>query len=187
MSRVPVSLRQASVMDAPFLADLWSEFLRRVDRQDQVADLELVLKAASQSAEQRVVICEYDGEPAGAVYLSVSTMSPINLEPVVQALWPMVAPQFRRKGVGRTLMDAAVGYAEELGIGHIATAAASSSRDGNRFLARLAFGPQAVLRAAATPAVRAKLTAMSPARDRTSGRRQVLAARRSMRRHTTLG
>ena len=37
--------------------------------QDQVADLELIIKAAAESAEQRLVVAEYDGEPAGAVLL----------------------------------------------------------------------------------------------------------------------
>ena len=72
-------------------------------------------------------------------------------------------PRYRRRGVGRALMDAAVSYAEELGVGHVATAAASGSRDANRFMARLALGPRAVLRVASTPMVRAKLTAQRPA------------------------
>ena len=43
-------------------------------------------------------------------------------------------------------MEAAVTYAEERGIAHVATAAVSGSRDANRFFARLALGPHAVLR-----------------------------------------
>ena len=105
-----------------------STCLRRADPQDQAADLELIIKSCEESAEQRLVIAEYDGEPAGAVLLMVSTLSPLNLEPAVHALAPYVAPGFRRRGVGHTLMDAAVIYAEELGIGHVLTAVASSSR-----------------------------------------------------------
>ncbi len=74
------------------------------------------------------MIAEYDGEPAGAVLLSVSTLSPLNLEPTVHSIAPCVAAGFRRRGVGHTLMEAAVTYAEELGIGHVLTAAAYSSR-----------------------------------------------------------
>ena len=37
--------------------------------QDQIADLELLIKAAADSAEQRLVVAEYDGEVAGAVFL----------------------------------------------------------------------------------------------------------------------
>ena len=98
MSRTPVSLREATVDDAPFLAELWHEATRKAGRQDQVADLEIIIKAAAASAEQRLVIAEYDGEPAGAVLLRVDTLSPLNLEPVVQAVSPHVLPSCQRRG-----------------------------------------------------------------------------------------
>ena len=134
------------------------------------------------------MVAEYDGDVAGAVHLRASTLTPINLEPVVQAISPHVLPAFRRRGVGRTLMEAAVAFAEERGIAHIATAAVSGSRDANRFMARLALGPHAILRLAPTAMVQAKLDAQAPAIGVTAGRsgtRQlthVLAARRSSRR-----
>jgi hypothetical protein len=79
MSRTPVSLRQATLDDAMFLADLWRDALRRADIQDQATDLELVIKSCEDSSEQRLIVAEYDGEPAGAVHLTVSTLSPLNL------------------------------------------------------------------------------------------------------------
>jgi ribosomal protein S18 acetylase RimI-like enzyme len=184
MSRSLVSLRRALPSDAHVLAELWGSVLRRADPEDQLADLLGIIEGAAASDSERLVVAEYDGEVAGAVHLRVSTLSPINLERIVQVVAPHVLPQYRRHGVGRALMDAAVSYAEELGIGHVATAAASGSRDANRFMARLALGPRAVLRVAATPVVRAKLTAQSPAAHRAASRQlpQVLAARRSMRR-----
>lgn len=184
MMRSLVSLRTALPSDASVLAELWADVLRRADHAERIADLVKVIEAAAESPSDRLVIAEYDGEVAGAVHLRCTTMSPINLEPLVQAISPHVFPQFRRRGVGRALMEAAVSYAEELGIGYVATAASSGSRDANRFMARLALGPQAVLRVAATPLVRAKLTAQRPAVTGSGGRplTQVLAARRSMRR-----
>ncbi|MQW76413.1 GNAT family N-acetyltransferase [Nocardioides sp. dk4132] len=178
-----MSLRAATSGDAPFLATLWRDSLRRGDYAEQVADVEAVIARAADSATMRVLLAEYDGHPAGAVCLRVTTKSMINLEPAVQAQSPHVLPEFRRHGVGRQLMEAAVSYAEELGIAHLMTAAASGSRDGNRFMARLALGPQAVLRIAPTQVVRAKLNAQRPAAQR-PGRQlgTVLAARRSMRR-----
>ena len=191
MSRQPVSMRQASIGDVPFLVELWSDVLRRADRQEQVHDLELIVKEAAESAERRLLVAEYDGEPAGAVLLRVTPMTPLNLEPTVQALAPHVTPSFRGKGIGTALMEAAVQWAEDLGIGHITTAAASSSRSGNRFMARLSLGQLAILRASSTPLVRAKVTALQPASrraDRVAGRRhlgQVLAARRQLSRRTS--
>ena len=66
MSRSSVSLRCAGEQDALFLADLWSEHLRRCDREEQVADLEQVIKEAALSSEQRLLVAEHDGRPAGA-------------------------------------------------------------------------------------------------------------------------
>ncbi|HET8962014.1 MAG TPA: GNAT family N-acetyltransferase [Nocardioides sp.] len=188
VKRTQVSLRVASPEDAPVLAEVWSEIVRRADREQQIADLEAIIARVTPLDDERIVVAEYDGQVAGAVHLRASTLTPLNLEPVVQAISPHVLPQFRRRGVGRTLMEAAVAFAEERGIAHIATAAVSGSRDANRFMARLALGPFAVLRLAPTAMVQAKLDAQAPAGGLANGRsgtRQlthVLAARRSTRR-----
>jgi GNAT superfamily N-acetyltransferase len=190
MSRSSVCLRQATVNDVPFLVELWDGALRRADRQEQVHDLEIIVKDAAASAEQRLLVADYDGEPAGAVFLEVTTLTALNREPTLHALAPYVSPSFRRKGIGRVLMEAAVSWAEELGIGHVKTSAAASSRSGNRFMARLSLGPRAVLRSSPTHAVRAQLTALQPASQRIAGRRplgQVLAVRRQLSRRVPEG
>jgi ribosomal protein S18 acetylase RimI-like enzyme len=186
MSRVPVTLREAVVADAAFLADMWRTSIRRADLADQVADLEGIVKTAAESPEQRVLIAEYDGERAGAVFFRMTTVTPLNLEPALQVLHPHVAPAFRRRGIGRALMEAALLFAEERGIGHITTGAQTVSRDGNRFLARLAIGQHAVMRLAPTHVVRAKLNAQLQPLQRVQGYRpqRVLAVRRSMRRQS---
>lgn len=186
--RTLVSLRLAVPEDAPALAELWSEVMRRADHDEQVADLRAIIARAEPREDERIVVAEYDGAFAGAVHLRASTLSPLNLEPIVQAISPHVLPDFRRRGVGRALMGAAVAFAEERGIAHIATAAVSGSRDANRFMARLALGPHAILRLAPTAVVQAKLDAQTPAlgspANRSGARRltHVMAARRSSRR-----
>lgn len=186
MSRTLVTLREAHVGDAAFLRDLWQDSIRVADAQEQLADIEVIVKTAAGSPEQRLLVAEYDGQLAGAVFLRATTLGPLNLEPTLQVFSPHVVPGFRRKGVGHALMDAAVTFAEDLGIGHVASAAASSARDGNRFLARLGLGPQGILRAAPTATIRGRIEAARPAGQRTRTNRshlgQVLAARRSMRR-----
>ncbi|GAB3783727.1 GNAT family N-acetyltransferase [Nocardioides ungokensis] len=185
MTRSLVALRGAMPSDAPLLTELWTEVLRRADPEEQLADMVAIIESAAASGDERLVVAEYDGEVAGAVHLRITTMTPLNLELVVLAVSPHVFPQYRRHGVGRALMDSAVSFAEEHGIGHVATAASAGSRDANRFMARLSLGPQAVLRVATTHAVRSKLTAQRPSVQRANGRQltQVLAARRSMRRN----
>lgn len=185
MTRSLVTLREAVAADALFLVELWHDSLRRADRQDQAADLEIVIKNASASPEQRLVVAEYNDVPVGAVFLRATTLSPINREPIVQALSPQVLPSARRKGVGQALMEEAVTWADQLGVAHVMTAASSMSRDGNRFLARMGFSSHATLRVAPTAMLRAKLTSGLTAGQRAVANRghlgQVLAARRSMR------
>lgn len=184
MTRSLVSLRSATAEDAPHLAEVWSDVLRKAGPEEQVADMVAVIAQVEASTDQRIVVAEYDAQFAGAVHLHATTMSPLNLEPVVRALSPHVLVPFRRHGVGSALMDAAVTWAEELGIAHVATAAVAGSRDANRFMARIALGPYAVLRVATTHAVRTRLAAHRRPANAASGRQltQVLAARRSLRR-----
>ncbi|GAB6984665.1 GNAT family N-acetyltransferase [Nocardioides pyridinolyticus] len=184
MTRSLVSLRAAEQKDAPQLAELWTDVLRRSAPEDQAADLEAVIARVEESTTERIVVAEYDGEFAGAVHLEATTVTPLNSEPIVRALAPHVLPRFQRHGVGSALMEVAVSWAEELGIGHVAAVAAAGSRDANRFMARIALGPYAVLRVATTHAVRSRLTSHRRPVQSTGGRQltQVLAARRSLRR-----
>jgi GNAT superfamily N-acetyltransferase len=183
MTRSLVSLRAATPADAPYLAELWAEVLRRAGREDQVADVEALLERVAGNDDERVVVAEYDGEVAGAVHLQRTTVTAINPERVVRALAPHVFPRYQRHGVGTALIEAAVSWAEELGIAHVSSGAVAGSRDANRFLARIALGPYAVVRIAPVHAVRSRINARRPAQA-VGGRQltQVLAARRSLRR-----
>jgi GNAT superfamily N-acetyltransferase len=177
MSRSLLSLRDATLADAEHLAELWQPFLRR-GADVQLNDLATVIERLGDHPGERLVVAEYDGEFAGAAFLRATTYSPVNPEPVVQVHNAAVVAAFRHRGVGKALVESAVTWAEELGIGHVATATSSGSREANRFMARLALGPQAVLRMAPTPAVRAKLAARNPGARQVT---QVLAVRRSLR------
>jgi GNAT superfamily N-acetyltransferase len=177
MSRSPVSLRDATLADVVHLAELWKPFLRR-GCQEQLQDIATAIEQLRGRPDERLVVAEYDGAFAGAVFLRAGPYSPVNPEPVLQAHNAAVVASYRKRGVGKALMECAVTWAEELGIGHVATATASASREANRFMARLAFGPQAVLRMAPTPVVRSKLSARDPAARQVT---QVLAVRRSLR------
>ncbi len=184
MSRPGLTPRIARPEDAPELADLWSDVLRRVDRSEQLVDIELVIKGAAASPEQRFIVVEYDGHLAGAVLLRLTTVSPINLEPCVNSTHPRVFVPYRKRGVGRTLMEAAVAFAEENGVLHVTTAVPATARDANRFMARIGFAPAATFRLATTSAVRNRLTPAAPVGSVRSTPR-VLVARRNQRRART--
>lgn len=185
MSRTSVHVRSAVPSDAGVLRQLWTEILRRGSAAEQEADVLQVIAGCAEREDRCIAVAEVDGLVAGAVFLEATTMTPLNLEPAMLAVSPHVLPEFRRRGVGTSLMDAATRFAETQGIAMVATAATANSRDANRFMARLSLTPQATLRAASTSAVRSKLSARrSTTRNR--GSRQidkVLAARRLGREH----
>ena len=183
MSRIPVIVRPASPGDVPALREVWAEVLRRGDEGVQLTDLHEVVSRAATSDDEQVVVAEYDGRVAGAVYLRATTLTPLNLEPTVFAVSPHVLAQYRRHGVGTALMEASVRFAEERGIGQMASAAAAEWRDANRFLARLSLVPHAVLRLAPTAVVRSRLSSVHPrrGRGRAASVDRVLAARRTRR------
>lgn len=190
MSRTPVTVRVAEPSDVAALRELWGDILRKGGLDEQLADVARVIATAHERDDQCVVVAEVDGEVAGAVYLAATTLTPLNLEPAVLAVSPHVLPHFRRQGVGGALMESACRFAEQHGIVHIQTAASAEARDANRFMARLSFAPQAMLRAATTSSVRARLPQsrqVTPAA--TSQRRidRVLAARRVRRERVVPG
>ena len=189
MGRTPVTLRAAVAADAPDLHELWAGILRRGALDEQLADVAGILADAEAREDRCVAIAEVDGVVAGAVYLEATTLTPLNLEPAVLAVSPHVLPQFRRRGVGSALMEAACRFAEKHGITHISTAAAAEARDANRFMARLSLAPQAMLRTATASSVRARLPQSRPASTAATSRQRidrVLAARR-IRRERVLG
>lgn len=186
MSRTQVVLRSATDHDVHFLADLWASSFRPAAPELRLGDLTSIIDQASSTSRQRLVIAEYDAQPAGAVLLQIGTVSALNLEPAVQVISPTVLPSVRRHGVGRALMEAALSFAEERGVATIATAVGTGARDSNRFMARLALSSLATYRVAPTSAVRARLRGQRPAAVTigSNGRQitRVVAARRSMRR-----
>jgi GNAT superfamily N-acetyltransferase len=178
MSRSLVALRDATLSDVERLAELWQPFLRRGSADEALVDVATAVERLGDRPGERLMVAEYDGEFAGAVFLKAAAYSPVNSELVLQVHNLAVTPAHRRHGIGKALLECGVTWAEELGVGYVATAAASGSREANRFMARLALGPQAVLRVAPTCAVRARLSSRHSAGRQVT---QVLAARRSLR------
>lgn len=137
--------------------------------------------------DQRLVVALLDGRVVGAVQLMRAPVSPLQSESAIHVAHLHVLDECRRHGVGTALMEATVSWAEDKGTSHVLAAASVSSRDANRFMARLGLTQLAVVRAASVSTLRAKLPVEPPAvcfadtrHHRTVG--QVLARRRSLRR-----
>lgn len=185
MSQGQVWLRQAQIDDAAFLATGWRTNLRDADSVDH-SDIATIIEAAQASADEQLLIAEYDGEPVGAVLLRVTTVSPLNLEPILTVVAPFVVSSQRRKGVGRALFNAAITFADERGLATMATVATAGSREANRYFARLGLGPHAMVRTAPVALVASRLAAATghrvPHPRQGAKLADVLAARRAVRR-----
>lgn len=140
--------------------------------------------------EQRLLVAVHDGRVVGAVQLMRAPISPLQATSAVHVAHLHVLDESRRRGVGTALMEAAVSWAEDKGTSHVLVAASVSSRDANRFMARLGLTQLAVVRAASVATLRAKLPVEPPPVCLTDNRHQrtvgqVLARRRSQRRAQT--
>lgn len=179
-----VVVRDAVADDVEGLVQLWREAgpggAEAAARVEEEAPLALAHVLAS--ADERLVVSEEDGQVVAALHLRRAPISPLHLEHVVHTSYLMVMPEHRRHGHARLLLETALTWAEEKGLDHVTSIAASNSRDVNRFLARLGMGTVAHVRITTTAALRKKL---SPAARPAGGGRsisEVLAARRSLRR-----
>jgi GNAT superfamily N-acetyltransferase len=186
--RSPVHIRDAAPEDVDDLIEVWAaRGSERVFAQPIRQDAMASLAGIAADADQRLMVASIDDRIVGAVHLLRAPLSPIHSESAVYVLHLQVVDEFRRHGVGRSLMEAVVTWAEEKASTHVVAAASASSRDANRFMARLGLGQFAVVRGATVAAMRAKLPLEPPAVARVGTRNhrtvgQVLVQRRSLRR-----
>ena len=190
MSRSPVNVRDARPDDAEGLIGVWGGLSGGATDRDLSPGPHEAAGAVARVAadsDQRLLVAFIDDHLAGAAHLSRGPLTPICGEEAVYLLHLQVHDEFRRHGVGRALVEAAVSWAEEKGSSYVIAAATVASRDANRFMARLGLGQIAVVRGAPVAALRAKLPVDPPAAARVGSRSsrtagQVLVRRRSMRR-----
>jgi GNAT superfamily N-acetyltransferase len=97
------------------------------------------------------------GRLAGLLVAKMDEIGAIDLTPAVHVTHLLVAPDFRRRGIGRALLAAVVHLADERGVDRVLATAASGSREANRYLSRLGFAPLVVHRVASTAALRRSL------------------------------
>ncbi len=186
-------VRDSTPQDVSALLEIWSGVLARgCEREAPSPEAEAASAIARVAADpdQRLVVAVIDGEVVGAVHLLRAPLSPIHSETAVHVAHLQVLDRWRRRGVGRALIEAAVCWAEEKDTVHVLAAAAGASRDANRFMARLGLGQIAVVRGATVASLRTKLPVEPPAAARVGSRSprsvgQVLAQRRSQRRSQT--
>ena len=186
MSRHALEIRDAQPEDAAELLELWAEAGPRgaeAAGPRGVEEAEAALAQIAADPDERIVVGFHEGVLVAAVHLRRGPISPLVRDLGVHTSYLLVLPGHRKHGFAHALLDVAVTWAEDKDAAQVTAITASSSRDTNRFLARLGLGTVASVRIASTAVLRHKLTpeALRP----TDARRnlgRVLAQRRSIQR-----
>lgn len=173
MSRANVRVRPVDIADVPELVTLTRSFDLSAGTfsgrplQDQAEEHLTQRYEEIIRNEERVLLVAVDDTVGivGMVVLRHDKIGAIDLTPVLHVSHLLVDARFRRRGVGRQLLGAAVHYADERGLEHVLATAAAGSREGNRYLARLGFAPLVTARLASTSVLRRSL-GMADAPDR---------------------
>jgi GNAT superfamily N-acetyltransferase len=191
LSRQPVTVRDASARDAAALSSLWGELLVRPgsDAAGLTSEISVAQAVARQGegSDMRILVADAEGEVAGCVFLRVGVVSPVHDDHAVHVSHLQVDSRFSRQEVGTGLLEAALTWAEQKGIGTLLAATGGNDRETNRFMARLGLGQVAVLRGSSVAALRARLphdpkTGLRGASRNGRNVGQVVAMRRSQRR-----
>lgn len=165
MSRVNVRVRPATEDDVPALVALvhcidtsTGPFSGKPLQEPADEQLGERFREIIGHSERSLLIATDDGGTViGLLAARRDEVGAIDLTPVLHVTHLMVAPRARRRGVGRSLLAAAVHLADELGFEHLLATVAAGSREGNRYLARIGFAPLVVHRIAAVSTLRRSL------------------------------
>lgn len=185
MTRGLVSVRDAVVADASALRSIWLDFAEESDRQPREEpehdQIERSIARYQTDLSERLLVALVDDQPVGVAHLRRAAVSPLHDDDAVHVGYLHVLSDFRRRGVGRHLLEAAADWADERDSKHVVASVAATSRGANRFLARLGLSQVAVVRASTVASLRSKLMSTAP---RTMVP-NVVAVRRGMRRART--
>ena len=185
MARCALTVRDASPEDAADLIALWGDADRAIDTSpDGHREAAVALAQIVADPDERLVVGLVDDQVVAALHMRRGPIGPLTTETAVHTTHLLVMPAFRRHGFAKALLECAVAWAEEKDVPHVSAFVASSSRECNRFLARLGLATVATIRVAPTSALRMALSRSGPRAATASSRQlgQVLARRRSMRR-----
>ena len=184
MTRPAVLVRGARPDDLSALLLMWDELREMGSRLERVippSDATGVLErleSVSRDPDSCAVVAVIDDEVAGMAVLTATAYAPLFEQRAVHAHYLHVRDGFRRRGVGKALLTAAVSFADDVGAEHVITSVLPQMRETQRFYARLGFGPVVVRRSVSVSALRRRLTG-APA---PSSADHLVARRRSLRR-----
>lgn len=161
MSRSRPIVRDAIPDDAEALLSIWTDFTSDPPHQPRpsadAAGFRAAVARITEDPLERLVVALHDDRPVGVAHLRRAPLSLVHGEDAVHVGYLHVLSGFRRRGLGKLMMEAAATWAEEVGSRHIVAAVGANARDSNRFLTRLGMSQVAVLRATTVCGLKGKL------------------------------
>jgi len=142
-------LRRASTRDVECVARLWialTEHHARTDRYYALLpgagpEIERLLLASLRDADTAVWLADDDGTAVGLCSVRIDVAPPIHEEverAEITDLW--VAPESRRRGLGRELVETALAWARERDVARVEIRVATGNPEGQAFWRALGFG-----------------------------------------------
>jgi GNAT superfamily N-acetyltransferase len=119
-------------------------------------------RALADPAERLLVAVDRDNRILGMTLLTLGPVSSLNDARAVMMGHFTVRTSIRRHGIGRALLAAATAWADEMGVDGVGVAVYPSSREANRFYARLGFAPVSIVRVAPVAGLRRRLGSEVP-------------------------
>ncbi|WP_265446790.1 GNAT family N-acetyltransferase [Flexivirga meconopsidis] len=160
MARSAVQVARVSPGDEERFAALWVESRAAQGLSADHAERTIRegrLRVSCQREDVRIYLATIDEEPVGFTVVMHGPVSALNDDIAVwiDLLW--VKPGRRQRGVAKALLAMVASYAEHLGASDIVSCVPATSRDANRFFARLGFASVVTERTTTAAALRRRL------------------------------
>jgi GNAT superfamily N-acetyltransferase len=172
LTRAHVTVRDAVPEDMPGLLELFGELRAAGPKRLPIgAGDAAYMRAAVEAryrrtfddpAERLLVAVDRDSRIVGMTLLTLGPVSTMHEARSVTMGHFTVRTSIRRHGIGRALVAAATAWADEMGVDTVGVEVYPSSREANRFYARLGFAPISITRVAAVGGLRRRLGSEVP-------------------------
>lgn len=160
MARSAVQVTRMTSGDEQELVSLWRQAKSAEGHSAEHVERSLRdgrLTRSCARSDVRIYLASIDSEPVGYAILMSGPVSALQDAVAVwlDVLW--VKPGKRQRGIAAALLNTVAAYAEHIGAPEIVSCVPSSSRDANRFFARLGFSAIVTERSITPAALRRRL------------------------------